>query len=86
MEYTEKQVAEMPNEKLEGEIIDGLTEIESTIFSLIKEHIIITPYEMAKRMKMPISEIEGILMQLAEKGIMTHVGNKRTGYWKIIRK
>jgi len=63
-----------------------LTEIEQNIFQLIKEHIIITPYEMAKKLKMPISEIEDNLGQMAEKGIMIHVGNRRTGYWKIVKK
>jgi predicted HTH transcriptional regulator len=38
---------------------------------------------MAQKLLKPVRTIENNLSQLKDKGVITRVGSKKTGYWKV---
>jgi predicted HTH transcriptional regulator len=64
-------------------LFGGLNETEKEIISLIKENQHIKIFEMAQILSKPVRTIENNIRGLKEKGMITRIGSKKTGYWKI---
>jgi len=71
------------NGGLFGGLFGGLNHTEKTIISLIKENQHIKIFEMAQILQKPVRTIENNISGLKEKGIISRIGSKKTGYWKI---
>lgn len=71
------------NGGLFGGINGGINETEKAILSLIEENAHIRVFEMAQKLFKPVRTIENNIRHLREQGIITRVGSKKTGYWKI---
>jgi Fic family protein len=74
---------ENKNGGINGGLFGGLNETEKEIISLIKENQHIKVFEMAQILSKPVRTIENNISQLKEKGIISRIGSKKTGYWKI---
>jgi Fic family protein len=61
----------------------GLNESEKDIIFLIKENPHIRAFEMAQKLLKPVRTIENNISKLKEKGIISRIGSKKTGHWKI---
>jgi predicted HTH transcriptional regulator len=68
---------------LNGGLFGGLNETQQEIIALIKRTPNIKIFEIAQARLKPVRTVENNLSQLKEKGIITRVGSKKTGYWKI---
>ncbi len=77
------QYTDTINGGLNGGLNSGLNETEKAIISLIKENSHARTFEMAQKLLKPVRTIENNLRQLKEKGIITRIGSKKTGYWEI---
>jgi len=64
-------------------LFGGLNETEKEIFFLIKENQHIKIFEMAQILSKPVRTIENNISRLKEKGIISRIGSKKTGHWKI---
>ena len=61
----------------------GLNEIEKAILSLVRANQYIGVFEMAQKLSKPVRTIENNISRLKERGILSRIGSKKTGYWKI---
>ncbi len=61
----------------------GLNEVEQAIVSLIRENQYIRVFEMAQKLSKPVRTIENHISRLKERGVVSRMGSKKTGYWKI---
>lgn len=61
----------------------GLNEIEKAILSLVRANQYIRVFEMAQKLSKPVRTIENNISRLKERGILSRIGSKKTGYWKI---
>ncbi len=68
---------------INGGLFGGLNEIEKEIIALIKDNQHIKVFAMAQRLSKPVRTIENNISRLKEKGIISRIGSKKTGYWKI---
>jgi len=68
---------------INGGLFGGLNETEKEIISLIKENQYIKVFEIAQVLLKPVRTIENNISRLKEKGIISRIGSKRTGFWKI---
>ncbi|MCL2098116.1 MAG: Fic family protein [Bacteroidales bacterium] len=71
------------NGGINGGLFGGLNETEKEIISLIQENQYIKVFEMAQKLLKPVRTIENNISQLKEKGIISRIGSKKTGHWKI---
>ena len=71
------------NEKDDGGLNGGLNEIEKAILSLVRANQYIRVFEMAQKISKPVRTIENNISRLKERGILSRIGSKKTGYWKI---
>ena len=71
------------NGGINGGLFGGLNETEKEIIALIKENQHIRVFEMAQKLLKPVRTIENNIMLLKEKGILSRIGSKKTGYWQI---
>ena len=71
------------NGGINGGLFGGLNATQKEIIVLIRENPNIRTFDMAQKLLKPVRTIENNLSQLKEKGIITRVGSKKTGYWKI---
>ncbi len=60
-----------------------LSGIEKKILSFIKEDSGLTQKQLSEKMDISLSTVKRILTKLKGKGILIHVGNKRSGKWEI---
>ena len=60
-----------------------LTEIEERICKLIKEEPQITQLQLQERLELSRSEVQRVMKKLREKGVIEHIGSKRSGYWNV---
>ena len=74
---------EQENGGLRGGINGGLNEVEQAIVSLIRENQYIRVFEMAQKLSKPVRTIENHISRLKERGVVSRMGSKKTGYWKI---
>ena len=74
---------ENKNGGINGGLFGGLNKIEKEIVDLIKENQHIRVFEMAQKLLKPVRTIENNISLLKEKGIISRIGSKKTGYWKI---
>jgi len=74
---------ENKNGGINGGLFGGLNETEKEIISLIKENQHIKVFKMAQILSKPVRTVENNISQLKEKGIISRIGSKKTGYWKI---
>ena len=68
---------------LNGGLNGGLNEIEKAILSLVRANQYIRVFEMAQKLSKPVRTIENNISRLKERGILSRIGSKKTGYWKI---
>ncbi|GHV67526.1 hypothetical protein FACS1894199_13190 [Bacteroidia bacterium] len=52
----------------------------------MKENPQIRAFELAQKLSKPVRTIENNIKQLKEKEIITRIGSKKTGFWKLITK
>ena len=71
------------NGGINGGLNGGLNVTQKEILFLIKENSYIKAFEMAQKLLKPVRTIENNLRQLKEKGIITRIGSKKTGFWQI---
>ena len=71
------------NGGINGGLFGGLNDTEKEIISLIKENQHIKVFEMAQKLLKPVRTIENNISQLKDKGIISRIGSKKTGYWQI---
>ena len=81
--YQYIESGENNNGGIKGGLFGGLNETEKEIISLIKENQHIKVFEMAQKLSKPVRTIENNISQLKEKGILSRIGSKKTGHWKI---
>lgn len=60
-----------------------LTEIEERICKLIKEEPQITQIQLQERLELSRSKVQRVMKKLREKGVIEHIGSKRSGYWNV---
>lgn len=80
-QYADTEKSE--NGGIKGGLYGGLNATQKEIIALIQENPNIRTFDMAQKLLKPVRTIENNLSQLKEKGIITRVGSKKTGYWKI---
>ena len=81
-QYTEPEKPEIGG--INGGLNGGLNVIQKEIILLIRENPNIRAFEIAQKLLKPVRTIENNLSQLKEKGIISRIGSKKTGYWKIM--
>ncbi len=64
----------------------NLTADEKKIISLIKEEPAITQKELHEKSEISLGTIKRILPRLQKKGIISRIGNNRSGQWQIHEK
>ncbi|MDR0566784.1 MAG: Fic family protein [Prevotellaceae bacterium] len=69
---------------INGGLFGGLNALQKEIIALIQENPNIRAFEMAQKLLKPVRTVENNLSWLKEKGIISRVGSKKTGCWKII--
>lgn len=69
--------------KSEAKNEDELTEIEERICKLIKEEPQITQLQLQERLELSRSKVQRVMKKLREKGVIEHIGSKRSGYWNV---
>ena len=74
---------ENKNGGINSGLFGGLNETEREIISLINENQHIKVFEMAQILSKPVRTIENNISQLKEKGIISRIGSKKTGHWKM---
>ena len=81
MQYVESD--EKDDSGLGSGLNGGLNEIEKAILSLVRANQYIRVFEMAQKISKPVRTIENNISRLKERGILSRIGSKKTGYWKI---
>jgi predicted HTH transcriptional regulator len=71
------------NSGVNGGLFGGLNATQQEIIALIQENPNIRAFEMAQKLLKPVRTIENNLSQLKERGVITRMGSKKTGYWKV---
>ncbi len=68
------------NSKTKGK----LKSLDSELIKILKENIYITIPEMAKKVQKSEATIHRHLNSLSKIGILSRIGSRKTGYWKLI--
>jgi predicted HTH transcriptional regulator len=82
---TQRTGTENNTDKQCTDLIDGLSETEQKLLSLIKENPTITLSEMASRRGMSKSGVQYVMNRLRAKGVVVREGSQKKGKW-VIRK
>lgn len=73
------------NGTLNGALQNELSEIESNIIGELLINLYLTQQEIAEKLKCSERTINRTFIELWNKNVVTRVGSKRDGYWKILK-
>ncbi len=65
-------------------VSDVLSKTEKAVYKLLKLKPDLTREELAIEIPKTVKTVQRALDGLKEKGLITRVGNTRTGYWEIL--
>ncbi len=65
-------------------VSDVLSKTEKAVYKLLKLQPNLTREELAIEIPKTVKTVQRALDGLKEKGLITRVGNTRTGYWEIL--
>lgn len=68
---------------MEPEFYSDRVEFMVTLKNLIKEEPQITQLQLQERLELSRSKVQRVMKKLREKGVIEHIGSKRSGYWNV---